>query len=502
MSELKNQTLSGFKWNGLLVFTNLILNSLMIFILGYILEPGDFGLRAIIIFVLGLSKIITDFGISQAIIQHEQVTRTELNSIFTVNVLSGVIMFLCVNLSASLLAEYYGAGELKALLHSASLLFLIEPLGVVFIALLEKRLQFKQLALINMNKTWIMNVTIILFALLGFQVYSFIIGQFLSSLFIIISLFWIFRKNKDWFPTLYLNFRSLKPYYAFGIYVSGKNILNYFGRNFDELIVGKLLGIDLLGYYSFAKQVLDRVIDLVIQISTKVTYPVFCKIHQGENAVVQFRKMYYKMTHLVASAGLPVFAILFLVIPTAVPVVFGDKWEPSIIVMQVLALKGMVDILSAGFATNALYAHHSSKTAFYVDLILLPVRLITLVIACYYGLSAVAIAYLLFVFLKAGILQVQVNRVCHMSWGEYLSQLRSPFLIACGLTIISYGVQQFIDQLWLTVFIVPVYATLYVLLTYRFNPAIYKEVANEVRPMFNKLFKRKQKNIIRDGMGM
>lgn len=66
MSELKNQTISGFKWNGLLVFTNLVLNALMIFILGYILSPEDFGLRAIIIFVLGLSKIITDFGISQA----------------------------------------------------------------------------------------------------------------------------------------------------------------------------------------------------------------------------------------------------------------------------------------------------------------------------------------------------------------------------------------------------------------------------------------------------
>ncbi len=281
-----------------------------------------------------------------------------------------------------------------------------------------------------------------------------------------------------------------------------KNILNYFGRNFDELIVGKLLGIDLLGYYSFAKQALDRVIDLVIQISTKVTYPVFCKIQQGENAVIQFRKMYYKMTHLVASAGLPIFAMLFLIVPSAVPVVFGDKWEPSIIVMQVLALKGMVDILSAGFATNALYAHHSSKTAFYVDLILLPVRLITLIAACYYGLSAVAFAYLLFVLLKACILQVQVNRVCSMSWRDYLLQLRSPFLISCGLAIICYGVQQFNDQLWLAVFAVAGYAALYVLFTRLFNQAIYMEVANEVRPMFNKLLKRKQKKIIRDGMGM
>lgn len=500
--ELKAQAISGFKWNGLFVVSTMLLNGFMIFILGFLFSANDFGLRAIIVFILGLSRIVTDFGISQAIIQHDPVTPSELNSIFTVNILTGAVMCLLVNGLAPFLSLYFESPSLQPLLHFASLLFLMEPLVVVFIALLEKKLAFKALAVLNMNRIALMNGAIILFAFLGFQVYAFIIGQLLAAIYMTLALYLLYRKQGDWLPAFRLRLADLKPYYSFGIYVSGKNVMNYFGRNFDELIVGRLLGLEWLGYYSFAKQALDKVIDLVIQISTKVTYPVFCKIQQGEGGTVLFQQTYLKMTHVVAVLGLPLFALLFLGLPSAVPVVFGDKWEPSIIVMQVLALKGMIDILSAGFATNALYAHHSSKTAFYADLTLLPIRLLSLVVACYYGLTAVAVAYLLFVMLKASVLQWLVNKVCRMSGKAYLLQLASPLSIAGGLAAICYLLTRLGSQLWLAAGILMGYAVAYLVLTYVLDRTTSREIIGEVRTLMEPLVMYRKKKIIRDGMGM
>ena len=91
--NLKQKTASGLKWSTLSTVIVNILSIGKLAIIARILEPSDFGLMAIAMVVIGFSKVFIDVGISNAIIYKQEITHTQLSSLYWVNIIAGVILF-------------------------------------------------------------------------------------------------------------------------------------------------------------------------------------------------------------------------------------------------------------------------------------------------------------------------------------------------------------------------------------------------------------------------
>ena len=335
--NLKQQTISGVKWSGISMGVVTILQFFTLAVLARFLSPSDFGLMGMIMVVIGFAQAFADMGISNAIIHRQDATKEQLSSLYWLNILAGVIVFCVVCISTPLVVEFYREPRLRNLLYLTAAVFLITPLGQQFQILLQRELKFDRLAKIEIATALVYPTVAIGTAITGFGVYSLVIGQLAATTAKIALLF--VTSWPQWCPSFHFDKRDLKGYVSFGLYQMGERSINYFNSNLDYLLIGSMLGASALGYYALAYNLIIKPSTIINPVITKVAFPAFSLI---QNQPEKLRKAYLKVLQFLASVNFPMMIGLAVVAPVAVPVVFGEQWKPSIVLLQILTIVGLL----------------------------------------------------------------------------------------------------------------------------------------------------------------
>src|SRR5262249_17768270 len=125
--SLKEQAASGVKWMSVSAAAANCLQFAQRVLLARLLVPADFGLAGLTLGVVGFAEVFADLGVGSAIIQRKIVTRSELSSLYWLNVLVGLAVFLVIVTGAPWIADFFGQPRLLHLLPWAGLNFLIVP---------------------------------------------------------------------------------------------------------------------------------------------------------------------------------------------------------------------------------------------------------------------------------------------------------------------------------------------------------------------------------------
>lgn len=335
--NLKQQAVSGVKWSGVSMGVVTGLQFVTLAVLARLLSPSDFGLMGMIMVVIGFARLFADMGISNAIIYRQDATSEELSSLYWLNILVGIVIFFVVCGGCPLITAFYHEPRLSNLIYLSSLIFLITPFGQQFQILLQKELKFDQLAKIEIISSFANSVVAITLAILGMGVFSLIWGQLAGTSLRVLLLSWWGWKN--WRPRVHFSTQDLRRYISFGLYQMGEKAVNYFNSNLDYLLIGSLLGAKALGYYTLAYNLILRPSSTINPIITRVAFPVFSKM---QNDTEKLKRGYLKVLQLLSAINFPLMAGLAVVAPIAVPIVFGEQWLPSIILIQILTLVGLL----------------------------------------------------------------------------------------------------------------------------------------------------------------
>ena len=335
--SLISQAVSGVKWSGLSTGIVTMLHFITLAILARLLSPSDFGLMGMIMVVIGFARVFVDMGISNAIIHRQNITKEELSSLYWLNIMAGVIVFFVISASTPIIMAFYHEPRLKNLVNLAAFVFLITPFGQQFQILLQKELRFKQLAKIEIICSVTNSLVTIILVINGLGVYSLVWGLLISTIVRVLQLFYFCYKK--WKPGWYFSWNRIKGYASFGFYQMGEQTINYFNTNLDYLLIGSLLGAKSLGYYSLAYNLIIRPSSMINPIITRVAFPVFSKV---QNDLSTLKRGYLKVLELLSSVNFPLMVGLAVLAPVAVPVIFGDQWLPSIILVQILTVVGLL----------------------------------------------------------------------------------------------------------------------------------------------------------------
>lgn len=342
----------------------IITQMIRLVVLGRILVPEAFGLLAMMLVVTGFVGLLGQMGLSEAIIQRPDPTHIELSSLYWLNIALGGLLYATLQLTTPLIAALYSTPELEKLLPWVALSFLISPWGIQFKALLQKRLHFKPLAIIEILAAVVGMLLAVGLAWQGYGVWSLVWGQLAQSAVTALSLVLV---GRQWhmLPGFYFNYTAVKPYLSFGLHLLGANILNYFNTRIDQLVVGALLGSQALGYYSMAFNLVLKPVSSINPVLTQVAFPVLAKVRSDK---VRLKRGYFKMLNLLTSINAPVLMGVASVAPLLISVVLGDQWLPIVPLIQVLALFSL--IRSTGNAGGSLIlACGRADLAFYLNLI-------------------------------------------------------------------------------------------------------------------------------------
>lgn len=174
--SLKQNVISGVKWTSFSTIITTIIQLLQLSILTRFLEPDAFGLMALVMVVIGFSQAFADMGISNAIIHKQDISQEQLSTLYWVNVIAGIILFLILIAIAPLVATFYNESELVELIFIVALTFVIQPFGHQFSTLWQKNMRFYEVAIIDIVMKFFSLIISVYLAYKGYGVYALVYG--------------------------------------------------------------------------------------------------------------------------------------------------------------------------------------------------------------------------------------------------------------------------------------------------------------------------------------
>ncbi|MEG9302761.1 MOP flippase family protein [Psychrobacter celer] len=333
--SLKQKAVSGVKWTTFSSVIVAILQIVQLVILARLLEPTVFGLMAITSVVIGFAQAFLDMGISNAIIHKQEVSHTQLSSLYWLNVLSGIVLFLIVSLCAPVVALFYQEAELTNIIILVAMTFLIQPFGQQFIVLWQKELKFNDIAKVDILTKLVALIVSIVFAYYNYGVYALVYGVLAGT--ILQTLVFVYKGLREYTISFVFRLSDVREFLSFGLYQMAEKTLNYFNSQIDTLLIGKLLGVETLGVYNIAKQIIMKPIQIINPIVSKVTFPVMAKI---QNDTDRLKEIYLKTINLLSSINFPIYLFMLITAPQLVPLMFGEQWVDAVIILQILSIYG------------------------------------------------------------------------------------------------------------------------------------------------------------------
>ena len=256
-------------------------------ILARLLLPEDFGIIGMIAIFISVSQTLVDGGFTSALIQKKEPTQTDYSTIFYWNTGLSVTLYAILYFCAPLIANFYRNPLLGPVVRVIGLSLIINAVSAILLTRLRKSLSFRTIAATNIIAYVFSGIIAITLAYSGWGVWSLVVMQLASGIFIAAILTIITR----WLPSLSFSKDSFKTLLSFGGYILAANLLQATCQNIQGMIIGRIFSATQTGLYSQAYK-LDQVTSYSMpQIIVQVMYPVYSSIQDDKQRLISILSM-------------------------------------------------------------------------------------------------------------------------------------------------------------------------------------------------------------------
>ncbi len=335
---LDRSLLRGVAWTGAAKWAAQALSWASWLIVARLLSPEDYGLVGMATIYLGLITLLSEFGLGTAVLAIRGLSVEQINQLNGLAVLAGLASLLASCMVAIPLGRFFHAPQLPLVVVAMSTTFVISAFKTVPLALLQRDLRFKALALIDVSQALVLAVSMIGFAVAGFRYWTLVGGSVLGAL---VSAGAVLRLRHA--PLAWPRPKSLRRAIALSSDVVIARLCWYASANADFLVAGRILGKAALGFYNVGWTLASIPVDRVVALVGQVTPAFFSAVQQDPAAL---RRYLLRITEGLALITFPVSVGLALVARDFVLVVLGAKWAGAIVPLQVLAAYAAVRSLT------------------------------------------------------------------------------------------------------------------------------------------------------------
>lgn len=331
---LKQKTVEGMAWNTINMVSNKLLTFLIGVILARLLTPSDYGMVAMIGVFTSVLGLFTDGGLTTALVRKENRTEEDMATVFYYNLVACYVIYIILFFAAPFIADFYKMPILKDITRITTLGLLIGPFGGIQNMLLTTRIDFKTPALIGVCATIMAGVTAVFLAYKGYGVWALVVQSLVGGLIGVVARVYIVR----WFPKTRFSKKSFRELFGFSSKMLASNCLETIYQNITPLIVGKYYSSAQLGTYERARGWAALPSSTFTSVLQGVTFPVLSKL-QGEDERLAVN--YRKLLRLSSFICFPLMIGLAAVARPLTLFVLTDKWESTILLLQIICFSMM-----------------------------------------------------------------------------------------------------------------------------------------------------------------
>ena len=469
--HLIERAVSGVKWTAFASIIANVFGIIQLAILTRLLEPADFGLMALAWIAIGFSELFIDMGISNAIIYKKDTTEVQINTLYFLNIIVGVIFFFAMIFISPLLAEFYETPELVNILNLIALTFIIKPFGQTFMLLLQKEMKFDSIAKSELISRIITFFIVITLAYLEYGVYSLAVGAIIFAL--LSTAGYIYYGRKEHKVKLRVDIFNIREYLVFGIYQMGEKVLNYLSSQFDTIIIGKLLGVEVLGIYNVAKNFAMKPFRLFNPIVRKVTFPLMSKINEDKKYL---RHIYLRVIKYLAYINIPLYALMIILAEPLIISLFGNQWIQSIPIFKILSINLIITTISNPQGI-LLLSQGKARKAFLWNLFVFVLYPLAIYLGSSWGIMGIVytslVLKLVFLFLS---FQFVIKESCGATIVESFEAISKPVIISSFCMLIISFLDIFDIYIYDMLFRGTIFIVIVIVLIFLMDKAFYLRI--------------------------
>lgn len=335
----KTELLTGikkraFRSAGAVVFSQISLyfiNMFSVIVLARLVTPNDFGLVAMVTAPFGIILDIGNFGLGEAVVQSEKINHRQVSTLFWINVTICLALAGLLILLAPIISIFYNEGRLRSICMTIALVYILSSLSTQHLALLKRNMQYYSVTAIDMVSALMSVVIAITMAWHGWGYWAIVSRYLFSSVFTTAGA-WLATR---WCPGLPSLKTGIGPLLKFGANLLGSNIIFYFTKQTDKVLLGWRCGSQSLGHYDRAYHLFSMPINILVSSLGNVAFSALSRVRHDHELFIRY---YLRSVSLLGFVGMPLSVVFALTGRDLILLLLGPQWNVAGQMFSVLSL--------------------------------------------------------------------------------------------------------------------------------------------------------------------
>lgn len=298
-------------------------------VLARLLTPTDYGVVALAGAVTGFAAIFADMGLAAAVVQARRLDDAMLATVFWLNAAACFVVAILIAASSWLFARLFDQPQVLGLMLVASLTMLFS-INVVNFALMRRSLRFDIEGAASVISTVVGVGVTVAAAFAGLGAYSLVLGPLSSAMTSLVYSFWRVR----WWPSARPTKAAARDIWRYSRGLTGFQIVNYWARNLDRVVIGRFVGVEALGFYNRSYNLMMLPMNQGVTVLGRVFFPVLSRLADQPERI---RRAWLKLVRAAVLIGLPMGVGITLVSDPLVRTLLGERWVPMIPLLQLMS---------------------------------------------------------------------------------------------------------------------------------------------------------------------
>jgi len=412
-------------------------------VLARILSPDDYGIVGLSAIFMAFSSIFMECGFTNALIRKLDRTDADFSTAFFLNLIMGIIIYVIIWIIAPYAAVYFDSQELSIVLRIIGLTIILDALCIVQNAIFMIDLNIKILTIINFIGLIPSGVIAIYLANKGYGVYALAV-QFVSNNLIRTILLWL---KSNWKPTFNVSKQSAYYLWNFSSKLIAANILGTFFNKIYSFIIGRYLGKTELGYYSKAESLSTQPDSIISGVILKVVVPIFSQYQEDKSLMLDKYRYCCQLIMLIVSY---IVCILITIAEPLILILWGEKWEPTILIFQLLIFSAVFSPISTLNLQLLALLNHTEYTL-KLEYIKKPLYVVFIIIGVQYSMMGLLISHIV-ISITAFIINMKASYK-YLKYSFFLQFKDSmKYIIILLISASSIYITKHIDNIYASLF--------------------------------------------------
>jgi len=374
---------SAFKWSAISTVARFGLQLIAQVVLARLLGPGNYGVFGIGMVVLTFSAFVSNLGFAWNLLHRPTVSDEDVRFAFTWQLIMGLLTMLILWLGAPWLADYFREPKVEPVIRWLSLACVMSGLASTSSNLMQRALNFRAVGLIQVFSYAVGYLVVgIPMALLGFGVNALVAA-------------WLIQAGIAMAAGFYVHPHPVKPLFHYSgtktaMGQSGTvfltNIVNWWLNNLDRVVLGRMLDVHAVGFYSAGYNLATMPNSLLLN-ALQPSFMAAASRMQADKE--RLKRAYLQILATIWALTLPAFVVMSVLASSLVQFLYGALWSETGIILTILFL-GMPAYVTWGISTPVLWNSGRKKHEFLCQIPVLLVGGLVFYIAAGYGVFAIA----------------------------------------------------------------------------------------------------------------